>query len=175
MKFLCGFCISFLAIFSTCLYAQEADNYRNAEISQKFSGLRITPFKVEIGRMQVRVVLKLENVTHEEGSAQPIAVATKGRGPGYSDPFEPKANISSSDGSYFFPGTDVVGLPPGRDKDDWLVIKPGGSVPVSFGFVTSSPDLSRRATYDFSTALIVFRFDRNRQESALVYFPSLKP
>jgi len=173
MKFPTYLLISSALLFPPYLCAQDSGRSRVDQVSQSFSGLRVTPFNVEVGGlggMEVRVVLKLENVTAERGSAQEVAVAAAGGGPSALTSQTARASLSSGTGD-FYVVTETLGLPFGKNADDWLIIKPGGSVPVSFGFMKT--DANIRGPFNFSAELVVFRFDKQKKESFQVYFPSL--
>lgn len=168
-----------LLISASVAFAQVSGESSTSQLSQTFNGLRVTPFNVEVRRDgQIRVILRLENVTGERGKAHQIAVAGKAQ---YSDgladfwKFSPTAIAELTDNTgnvYGLNGT--IGLLFARTQEDWTIVNPGGSIPVTYIFSTGRGGTP--GSLNFSAELRVVWLDetgRQRAGSFQIYFPSL--
>ena len=174
-------CFSVFVMLPGSLFAQGFSESSPSRMSQSFNGLRVSPFNVETSRDgQVRVILKLENVSSERGRARQIAVAAKAE---YSDgladfwKFNPVAiaRLTDSAGNrYSFNG--MTGLQFARTRDDWTTINSDGSIPVTYNFHMGGG--GAYGTFNFSAELRVVWLDDDGQShlgSFQLYFPSLQP
>lgn len=147
------FCLYVLTTMAGITHAQGSGGGVSTGISQTFQGLRVTPFRVEANRGdQVRVILKLQNVTAESGSEQTIAVAFKAQDSntmGDFGNFFPKKAIAElrddAGNSYFHQGAN--GLQFGKTQNEWMFLKPGGSVPVTYNFSTGGDPRQRTLSF----------------------------
>ena len=180
MKLLPHLLIALALLLPGHLFAQDDGSRRSDRLSQTFNGLRVTPFNLEVASGQIRVVLKFENVTAERGSAQIVAFAAKASGSdGMADfwkMFPPQAVAQLTDNSgntYSLGGT--TGLRFARDANDWILLNPGGSVPITYSFLSGNQ--SNRASFNFSAELRLVWFDESGEKhlgSFQIYFPSLQ-
>jgi hypothetical protein len=140
--------------------------------SQDFDGLRISVHSIRAGQTggfsePISATLRLENATGRNGVPHQIAVAAvSGRG-GWCGDREVSASLREGNGQQ----TDrscISGLSFGKDEDDWLIIRPGGSVPVTIEF--SLPQYNPVAPPFFITAeLKLYHFDGRSAQKVPVF------
>lgn len=180
MKLIPNLLIALALFLPGYVLAQSGSRDGSNRISQTFNGLRVTPFNIELTNGQIRVVLRFENVTGERGSEQIVAFAAKAGGSdGVADfwkMFPPTAVAELTDSSgntYSLAGTN--GLRFARDSNDWVLLNPGGSVPITYSF--HSGNASNRDSYNFSAELRLVWFDESGKQhlgTFQIYFPSLQ-
>jgi hypothetical protein len=154
--------ISAIAAFS-CLVGTASGQ----EVSQTCGGLRVSIFNVEAGGGGgPHITLRLTNVTAEAGQPHVIAVASA-QPPMW---FPVAANLTGSTGLRFWL-FEAAGIRVPQSRDDWLILNPGGSVPVRYSFGGAHrPD----EFFNFSAEFLVATQDqRGRTARCHVYFPGL--
>ena len=171
-------CLLIVTSLTGPIFAQDSVEGSPSRISQTFQGLRVTPIKVETSRNgQARVILKLQNVTGESGSEQTIAVAFRAKGSGgLADfwKFNPMATAELHDvggNSYALVGSS--GLQFGIGANDWIMLRPGGSIPVTYSF--SYGGNGRPGNLSFSAELhVVWPTESGTRTAPFqVYFPEM--
>lgn len=148
-------------------------------VAQDSYGLRVTPVTFNFsnsGKSQVQIFLKLQNITNEDGKiGSDIHVASaffKG-----TDTVD--ADISSGGSNNYHRCSIcrwVSGLPEGKDPNDWLRLRPGGSVPISYTFLAGHLSDQVEPPFNINATLRVFNPLRNkdRDQKFMFYFNDLK-
>lgn len=118
------------------------------------------------------ITLALRNVTEESGAPREIAVAAVKKGWTLgSSGREPVSEVTDGTGHFWF-YPDVTGLSFGENADDWLRLRPGGSVPVTFSFYAGQG--SRVGPpFHFTTELKLYKYDNRPAQRVPVYFGPL--
>jgi hypothetical protein len=95
----------------------------NAQV-QTFGSLSVGLVDWRASGGQFEITLRLENISIQSGRPHEIAVSAN---------FTPQVS-DFTDVGWYFDGGNSMGLPLGRNADDWVVLRPGGSIPVVYRF-----------------------------------------
>ena len=130
---------------------------------QTFDGLKVSVISWRWSSgAKLFIELRLENITSESGRAQQIAVAYQPHSDRPCDDTGPVASMTDGAGNNWWSVT-VSGLSCGSNADNWLNIRPGGSVPITYMFKGNQLH-GVAPPFHLTAELKLFKFDNKKHQ-----------